>query len=281
MQAGRADATTSGDPVTAENFPPATPEHYLRLIAAGAGTIPPAEPLLPSRRRRGCKPTTATTRSTSGDEGRGSADARPAVTRPTITRSAETSAINSHLILRATSQPPYPPGAIRSPTAGAISNRTSSTVRQHQHNQHNQPQHSAAAVSTAAKITSRQARPVVQDANDGERLPSFITRRWSACAKQRTETAATTIRAAIVIRLHRRRRRHPRHLIALTCRAGGQGVSGNGHARRATLRLEVFSNPAAIPVRCVRSPRAARGASAGLQRRHQLALFSRRAGIAR
>ena len=144
------DAQTSGDPVTAENhFQHA--EHYSRLIAAAQEQFRQQNPFYqaPPAPGEGNRD-----ESFDDDDTGQTAQSQPMQGQPA---QGQQNFGNQ--------QPPYPPREQPQPYGGQQPHQQQSRPQQ-QHQPYNQP---------PQQFQQPQAQPSAPDANDGERLPSFIT----------------------------------------------------------------------------------------------------------
>jgi len=205
MQLAR-DATTSGDPVTAENYHQHA-EHYLRLIAAAQEQFRQQNPYY--RPEGGeVQPDNRDDSFEDGDDG---------VDQPTHGQpmQGQPNFGNQQLYPPRDSQQPYPPRDSQ-PYGGR-------DQQQHRppHQQHQQPQHQ----QHQPQIQQPQNQPAMADGSDGERLPSFIT--GGQPPQNNGQNGGYDNQGGDRYQMHRRRRRHRGHHRPDMHGGGQQGASGN------------------------------------------------------
>jgi hypothetical protein len=217
MQLAR-DATTSGDPVTAENFHQHA-EHYLRLIAAAQEQFRQQNPYY---RPEGGEVQTDN-RDDNFDDGDDSVD-QPAQGQP---MQGQPNFGNQAPYPPRDSQPPYPPRDSQ-PYGGRDQQPHHQQHQQHrpQHQQHHHQQHQPQHQQPQPQQNQQpQIQPAAADGIDGERLPSFITGGGQP-PQNNGQNVGYDNQGGDRYQMHRRRRRHRGHQRP-DLQGGGQGVSGN------------------------------------------------------
>ena len=192
------DATTSGDPVTAENYHQHA-EHYLRLIAAAQEQFRQQNPYY---RPEGGE-VQADNRDDNFDDGGDGVD-QPTQGQPNFG--------NQPPYPPRDTQPPYPPRDSQ-PYGGRDQQPHQQHRPQHQHHQqqpqHQQPQHQQPH-HQPQQNPQPQNQPVAVDGNDGERLPSFITGGGQP-SQNNSQFGGYDNQSGDRYQMHRRRRRHRGH----------------------------------------------------------------------
>jgi hypothetical protein len=213
------DATTSGDPVTAENYHQHA-EHYLRLIAAAQEQFRQQNPYY---RPEGGE-VLADNRDDNFDDGDDGVDQPIQQGQPNFG--------NPPPYPPRDTQPPYPPRDSQ-PYGGRDQQPHQQSRPQHQHNQqqpqhqpqqNHQPQHPQPQHQPQQNQQPPNQPPVV-DGNDGERLPSFITGGGQP-SQNNGQNGNYDNQSGDRYQMHRRRRRH-RGPHRPDLQGGGQGVGGN------------------------------------------------------
>jgi hypothetical protein len=208
------DATTSGDPVTAENYHQHA-EHYLRLIAAAQEQFRQQNPYY----RPEAGEAQADNRDDNFDDGDDGMD-QPMQGQP---MQGQPNSGNQPPYPPRDSQPPYPPRD--SQGYGGRDQQPHQQHRpQHQHHQQ-QPQHQQPQQQPQQNFQPAIQPAAVADGSDGERLPSFITGGGQP-SQNNGPNGGYDNQGGDRYQMHRRRRRHRGHHRP-DMQGGNQGASGN------------------------------------------------------